>query len=130
MNHMNGIAKMVGVEMDEEFKIAETTYKITEDGVKVFGSFGWTSMGSAFFEMLAGKFEITRSPWKPKYGEIYYIIDDNGSVNEVAWRGDFYDTVFYRHGNCFRTKEEAEKNINAYLRWLNSTPTTDWRDKK
>ena len=49
--------------------------------------------------------------WKPKNGESYFFISGDGLVNLSDWDNDVFDNYYYNFGNCFRTKEEAEKAL-------------------
>lgn len=138
MNYMEKTAEALGVELGEEFYLAKSgekdtyLYKLTVDGMFVNkGRSGeWEEVPITFVWTLRGVCSIVKIPRKPQKGENYYLIGSDGSVDEVDWRGDFFDTVLYRSGNCFHTKEEAERNINAYLQWLKLEPITDWRVTK
>lgn len=52
--------------------------------------------------------EIKLPRWKPKYDENYYQINGFGEVVGDIWYNTQIDESFYKFGNCFRTKEEAE----------------------
>lgn len=47
--------------------------------------------------------------WKPKYNEIYYYVGAYGQVKPNQNLNCDYDKKFFGFGNCFKTKEEAEK---------------------
>lgn len=73
------IAKMLGVELGEEFKIKgdnELTYQFTDDGLKLTHNSGielaLISANVAFVDLVNGKDEIVKLPWKPKEEEHYY----------------------------------------------------------
>lgn len=65
-------------------------------------------------------FEEIKEPtrWKPKKDETYYFITNDGKAMDDMW---FYDSGVDRNrseiGNCFQTKEEAEKAVE-YLKAL------------
>lgn len=50
--------------------------------------------------------------------ERYYLIDALGNVQWYLW-GDSSDTLYYKAGNCFRTREEAEEVAGAWKCLLN-----------
>lgn len=113
------IAKMLGVDLGEEFKIKGydgLTYKITDNGLELTAVDGkkWFDHG-ALNSLLKGKMEIVKLPWKPKAGEQYYsfggrLIGDPTVwiVVDVIWQGLAYDVAMFDKGWVFRTKEEAE----------------------
>ena len=59
--------------------------------------------------------ESTR--WKPEINQEYYWLDSCGSVYSDAWADDYFDNGRFEIGNCFQTKEEAEKVVE-YLKAL------------
>lgn len=46
--------------------------------------------------------------WKPKDGDVVWFINDNGDLEEMTYIGDV-DELALKIGNCFKTKEEAQK---------------------
>lgn len=48
--------------------------------------------------------------WKPKYDEGYYASDSSGAVLETTWNTEI-DEQMYDIGNCFKTKKEAEFEV-------------------
>lgn len=54
---------------------------------------------------------------KPELGYKYYLSDSNGSIYDSVWSNDYNDRSRSKIGNCFQTKEEAEKVVE-YLKAL------------
>lgn len=52
--------------------------------------------------------EVKRKVWKPKIGEHYWYLYDDGKISTITWCGSKLDADRYKLGNCFRTEEEAE----------------------
>lgn len=46
--------------------------------------------------------------WKPKSGDDYWYIDNNGYTLEGTWTDSFRDNRRYSIGDIFRTEEESE----------------------
>ena len=59
--------------------------------------------------------ESTR--WKPELGYKYYFLDSNGFIFNNIWADDSVDYGRSEIGNCFGTKEEAER-VKEYLKAL------------
>lgn len=78
------IAKMLGVELGEEFKVKgyKLTYMITDDkGLMATDDSletGWTPANALFIVLLNGKAEIVKIPWKPKMYEEYWTFGKLG----------------------------------------------------
>jgi hypothetical protein len=51
--------------------------------------------------------------WKPKVGESYWIIElyPIKAVNQITSDGFNKDEYLYKIGNCFKTREEAERAL-------------------
>ena len=59
--------------------------------------------------------ESTR--WKPETDQKYYFIRTSGYVYDSIWTNDSIDDGRFEIGNCFETKEEAERAVE-YLKAL------------
>lgn len=59
--------------------------------------------------------ESTR--WKPRIGQKYYLLDSNGSVYDSVWSNDYIDRNRSEIGNCFESREEAEKAVEKLKAW-------------
>lgn len=57
---------------------------------------------------LVEKAKRAEKVWKPKCGEWYWYISDNGVLHRSVWHGDYVDEARYSIGNCFRIEEDAE----------------------
>lgn len=77
--------------------------------------------------------------WRPKGREYYYYLGDCGYIYEAVATFDESDIREYRirHGNCFKTREEAEQyreNLNtkaklkALAEELNGNEIIDWKN--
>jgi hypothetical protein len=112
-NYMAEVAKMLGVEMNEEFKCegSNCTYKITEQGLWCNGFYGADSL----MMILKGTLQIKHGPWKPKKDNFYWNVRPNGELSLIRWLDDITDLNNYKLGNCYKTKEEANRN---YAKWI------------
>lgn len=106
---------MLGVELNEEFKIAysddvlcENTYKITEDGLLYKNFLGWLR-SNYMFKIIEGDLKIVKIPWKPKDNEFYYYYSPYAGITyQQIWINTSSDYCMWKIGNCFRTREEAQ----------------------
>lgn len=114
------IAKMLGVELGEEFKIKGydgLTYKLTDNGLELTTVDGqktkWFDYG-ALNSLLKGKMEIVKLPWKPKKGETYYTFELLGGkwiVHLLWWAGSPNGYALLEKGWVYRTQEEAKSAL-------------------
>lgn len=114
------IAKMLGVELGEEFKIdtsGDDIFRITESGVwmrKSIDKEEWLEKPFEFVMLCNGDAEIIRLPWKPKKGETYYtfvLLDGKWIVHLLWWAGSPNGYALLDKGWVYRTKEEAESAL-------------------
>lgn len=119
-NNMEEVAKLFGVELDEEFELVfqppstcHATVKLTIDGAKVVNTnvYDIFNFKSYLLEhLIKGSYGIKRKPWKPRFNERYYSVGVDGSTEDGTWLNDFLDYTLYKIGNCYRTIEEARAN--------------------
>ena len=116
------IARMLGVEIGEEFKIKgkgkeEFTYRFDSDGLKVTHDSGIELAkivaNVALVDLVNGKDEIVKLPWRPKEGEKYWgfwysQLNDAWLVVLYTWSNNPEDFAFYKAGWVFHTKKEAK----------------------
>ena len=81
-------------------------------------AYSWTTL-EKFPNILTDWFEEVNEStrWKPELGYKYYLSDSNGSIYDSVWSNDYIDRSRSEIGNCFQTKEEAEKAVE-YLKAL------------
>lgn len=118
------IAKMLGVEIGEEFKIKGydgLTYKLTDNGLELTTVDGqktkWFDHG-ALNSLLKGKMEIVKLPWKPKEEEHYYTFTSTykytkWKIGLNCWHTEPQNLAFLKAGWVFRTRQEAEAALPA-----------------
>ena len=121
MKYYKQFAEMLGLELEQEFVLTDVdgnrkdkyTYKITEDGLLYKSpTFNWaiSSLGN-IGKLLDGDVKAVPKPWKPKKGETYWYYPNPiyfGVINSYVWNDDLTDLLFWKVGNCFKTREEAE----------------------
>lgn len=118
MNYIKGVAKLLGVEIDEKFIVHCENH---EDHIVILRDDGlWFAdedlMAPCLLgHILSGRVEIEKFPWKPKLREIYYCVGSSGH----AFKACFYDTSShlnnYKLGNCYKTIEEANANKDKWI---------------
>ena len=81
-------------------------------------AYSWSTIDK-FPNILIDWFEEIKEPtrWKPEEHEKYYHISYDASVTEDCWDNWDVDRGNLRIGNCFQTKEEAER-VLEYLKAL------------
>lgn len=112
------IARMLGVELGEEFKVKDEdalTYRFTDDGLKVTYDGGIEisniSTNSAFVALVEGQDEVVKLSWKPKKGDVYFtfaLMGDKWGTHSYWWGGFPDEYALLDKGWIYRTEKEAE----------------------
>lgn len=101
----------------EIFYISDAGNLLREsDNIAVYS---WTTLDK-FPNILTDWFEeINESTrWKPDLNQKYYYLDNDGSIYNDVWDDAFsVDDDRFDIGNCFQTKEEAERVVDKLKAW-------------
>lgn len=113
MNYMKDVAKILGVELEEEFKIKgfEPIYKITNYGLVIkTDSNNWCEMsGDTFLQLIRGDYVIRKLPWQPKKGDEYYYPGEGfNNICRALWGNTVFGFAYKEAGLIFKTYEECE----------------------
>lgn len=120
-NYMPEVAKMLGVEIGEEFDILvnETEmlvhgpYKIIDN--KIVDYVGCKTK-NLLYGLLTGDYTIQKRPWRPRYDKEYWLVCPDGSVRcRRFMEGSYIDFAVLNMGNCFPTEEAAEATVPEML---------------
>lgn len=111
-NYMQDVAKLLGIELEEEFKLTgySGTFVLTNKGMM------WltpdkrrSSEVFALEDLLTGRNELIRLPWQPQDGEFYYFPAVNFQHScPATWNNNSTDFALKEAGMIFKTKEECE----------------------
>ena len=127
-NYIADVAKMLGVELGEKFKIdgSNLIYKFFDNGLYFRCIEGWLPAKYQFLDLIKGECNIVKLPWTPKTNKAYYRPSRKffGVTSEV-WTDNPYDYAFKEAGMIFRTAEECEAALpelrKKYLGGCNET---------
>ena len=120
-NHMAEVAQMLGVELEEVFKVTDDDsgkyhnyYKFTEKkGIEVSeDNVKWEAdtAGTLVLKwLLIGVARIIKFPWRPSRGDVYYMpsVTSIGKYIKLFWTDSRNDEGSYQQGLVLRTKKEA-----------------------
>ena len=117
-NCMAAVAKLLGVELGEEFiienKDRKETVVLAADGFHVIqpNNVVGPDHGKLLSKVLQGLYEVKQKPWVPKYKEYYYSPSiTQRRVMELLWLDDTRDYAMKAINMVYRTKEEAEAHF-------------------
>ena len=122
-NYMPEVAKMLGLEIGEEFDILYKDGTATELGPFKFTNETILDCDGDELQcwrlccLLTGDYTIQKRPWRPKEGEgYYYIRSTDGFLSRSTFHSvDADDLALLNMGNCFPTKEAAEAAVPEML---------------
>ena len=112
------IAKMLGVELGEVFTLKgyeHDEYRISEKyGLarrhRTFRE-EWQTAETMFRNLIYGRAEIVKLPWKPTMYEEYWTFGKLGKkwiVRTLSWKELPYEILLFDKGWVYRTRAEAE----------------------
>lgn len=113
-NYMLEVAKMLGVEIGEEFDIlvneaemlVHGPYKIIDNAIVDYVG---CKTKNLLYGLLTGEYTLQKRPWRPTEGEPHWFVLPNGSVGlGVFYKNNARSLSLLNMGNCFPTKEAAE----------------------
>lgn len=110
-NYIQDVAKMLDVELEEEFKIdsSDTIYKFYKNGLCFQCGGAWLRADSNLIDLIKGDSKIVKLPWQPDVGdEYYYPSFDLKRVSYSRWNNETFDFAYKEANLIFRTKEECE----------------------
>ena len=117
-NLIPGITKMLGVELGEEFKVVyKTGFEIicnfTMAGVFVHKGDSGKYEKELLADIICGKVEIVKLPWKPKKDDVYYTFSFGGLSEEWVvvkqqWDAHPYERALFDKGWVYRSEEDAQ----------------------
>ena len=122
-NLISEIVKLLGVEMEEAFKIRRPDYEICENGIYAFfegeglmkknqqGEFD-NNNSIEFEDLCLGDYEVVKLPWEPKYCDDYYVLDARTGIIECySWGATTFDLAVKAMGIIYRTEAEAKTHM-------------------
>lgn len=114
------IAKMLGVELFEEFKVEgdNRTYWLDLDGLHSGEYVVEDEDDAMLHDLLCGEVEIIKLPWKPKQDETFYTFGIHATENKwvvvsVKWWDNVKNLALYKIGWIYRSQAEAEAALPA-----------------
>lgn len=121
------IARMLGVELGEEFKLKDKQdncvsaelYKFSEDSLlyRYQDQDGYyTALSLTLYHLFRGDYEVIKLPWKPKKDDDYYTFSFGGFSEEqiivkLHWDAHPCERALLDKGWIYRTLEEAKSAL-------------------
>lgn len=115
MSYMEIVAKTLRVELGEYFEVYryDGLYCLTHSGLLHVQS-GLTA-DKMLRELLSGECHIKHKPWKPSYGDIFWMVGQDGDAICNKWRQYTEQVSLYKIGNCYKTEADAKANRDKWI---------------
>lgn len=114
-NYMPEVARMLGVEIGEEFDILYKDGTATEIGPFKFTNETILDCDGDELQcwrlccLLTGEYTLQKRPWRPKVGDAFFYVLTNGEIQKYVFEIDNIHTLMlFSFDNCFPTKAAAE----------------------
>lgn len=125
-SHIPEIARMLGVELEEEFKIKgdDRICFIDLDGLHLDYHVADDEDNAMLHDLLCGDAEIIKIPWKPKEGQTVYSFYSVGldgvlKVVDFIWVNDIITfQALVKAGWLYKTRAEAEAALPTVAKEL------------
>ena len=128
-NLMAAVAKLLGVELGEEFIIKNADRKenvaLTLVGLRVIRPNNVVSPdhGKLLSKVLQGLYEVKKLPWEPKSCDSYYVLNaETGRIECYSWGATTFDLALKALDMVYRTREEAEAHMAEDYERLTGKP--------
>ena len=135
MNLIPVIREALGLQENEEFNLINPNegpfperFRFTSNILQIHYPQGWEEAhGMILRELLRGDLKVAKLPFKPKEDEFYYYVGFySGDVIGTSYTEYCQsDIVNANSGNCYQTKEEAEKHVGE---WMSKIYGENWKD--
>lgn len=112
-NYMPEVARMLGVEIGEEFDIFNNEmeelvhgpYKIIDNAIVDYVG---CKTKNLLYGLLTGEYTLQKRPWRPKEGDTFFYVLTNGEIQKYVFEIDNIHTLMlFSFDNCFPTEEAA-----------------------
>ena len=120
-NYMPEVAKILGVEIGEEFEIiinemkmlTHGPYKITDNAIVDYVG---CKTKDLLYGLLTGEYTLQKRPWRPKVGDAFFYVLTNGEIQKYVFEIDNIHTLMlFSFDNCFPTEEAARAAVPEML---------------
>lgn len=113
-NYMQDVAKMLGVELEEEFKIdsSDKIFKFYKNGLCFQCGGAWLRADNILIDLIKGDSKIVKLPWQPKKGDEYYYPGAGfRNICSAGWGNSVLGLAYKEAGFIFKTYEECEASL-------------------
>lgn len=126
--YVNEFMENNGIIIDKPFKVENVNRPlvINTDGTMLCQDTGEVVPIGVVFSILSGAYKVVKGTDGDRLyrkGDSYYYIGSSGTVSYVLWNNDVVDYALLYMGNVFKTREEAESQVEYMLSMFDSINT-------
>lgn len=125
--YVNEFMENNGIIIDKPFKVenVDRPLVINTDGTMLNQDTEEVVPIGVVFSILSGAYKVVKGTDDRIYrkGDSYYYIGSSGTVSYVLWNNDVVDYALLYMGNVFKTREEAESQVESMLSMFDSINT-------
>lgn len=135
MNLIPMIREALGLQEKEEFNLINSNgvpfpehFRFASYSLQIHYPQGWEEAHYMTLKaLLRGDLKVAKLPFKPEEGELYYFIslNDGDAMGVFYCSGIPYHKLRVKSGNCYRTREDAEKHSDE---WLSKVYGENWKE--
>lgn len=126
--YVNKFMENNGIIIDKPFKVENVNRPlvINTDGTMLYQDTEEVVPIGVVFSILSGAYKVVKGTDDDRLyrkGDSYYYIGSSGTVSYVLWNNDVVDYALLYMGNVFKTREEAESQVESMLSMFDSINT-------
>lgn len=126
--YVNEFMENNGIIIDKPFKVENVNRPlvINTDGTMLYQDTEEVVPIGVVFSILSGAYKVVKGTDEDRLyrkGDSYYYIGSSGTVSYVLWNNDVVDYALLYMGNVFKTREEAESQVESMLSMFDSINT-------
>lgn len=126
--YVNEFMENNGIIIDKPFKVENVNRPlvINTDGTMLYQDTDEVVPIGVVFSILSGAYKVVKGTTDDRLyrkGDSYYYIGSSGTVSYVLWNNDVVDYALLYMGNVFKTREEAESQVESMLSMFDSINT-------
>ncbi len=111
-DNVRKIFDMLGVEPKECFRVRNGKFFLESNLIATDENGNYHE--DLIRQILTGEVEIKKIPFVPKKGDEYYFVNTlSKNIFSSNFSNSYLDYMYFYAGNCFRTREEAEKALES-----------------
>lgn len=120
VNYMEEIAKMLGVDIGEEFRTDKCAGPFYFSSDALYDVHNKYQQDGILRALISGAQKIVKYRDIPENGYAFWYVTKNNNAYCELWEGTTFNIMLYKLGNFYKSKAEAEANCDKWSRFYAS----------